>query len=176
MFDAVVQSIEKISGIFGTAQRLASRACELCKIDLSASAKELTRIGSEPLTRCFAFTSRSTASTSNGLERCSKSSGPTGYEPWRRVTLKPSCLAMGGTPRSPDTGSAMRSRQARSVGLCRTGHKRSQRDLNPVSYQSESARAAKESHKSALVLAAARSCCTSRIGGAPKTLLYSRLK
>jgi hypothetical protein len=33
-----------------------------------------------------------------------------------------------------------------------------------------------ESHKSALVLAAARSCCTSRIGGAPKTLLYSRLK
>ena len=34
----------------------------------------------------------------------------------------------------------------------------------------------KDGHKSAPVLAAARSCCTSRIGGAPKTLLYSRLK
>jgi hypothetical protein len=33
-----------------------------------------------------------------------------------------------------------------------------------------------DNHKSVLVLAAARSCCTSRIGGAPKTLLYSRLK
>src|SRR6266436_7885857 len=31
-------------------------------------------------------------------------------------------------------------------------------------------------HRPALSLAASRSCCTSRIGGTPKRLLYSRLK
>src|SRR5437879_1117089 len=64
----LVSSLAEAERIGEINEVAAALATSLISPILSASARELTRIGSEPFTRSFALTSRSTALASNGLQ------------------------------------------------------------------------------------------------------------